>query len=350
MRLKRKSPNTLKIFLMTRNEGLFIESWIKYHGDLFGFENLYIIDGSDKESIFEIYRKYEKHGLNVFHTDANLNKLEGVINEQMHQNKGENNFLIKMDTDEFLVHANLSGLNNLRYKLARKFERKASSLSKILLPKLDLRNDHFKKMFKSLPITGQRYEAPDILFSMPKLEDVDDPLLEITTFFKKLDEPNGKSFYHSDSFISTDLGGHKGTTTKNKRFIRSPLAVVHYQGISVENTIRSAKQVLISHGYINEEDDCETAKKKLLELNKKGDYLSFHKVTFYLAYLRSIEFGNTLPPESIYGEFEHRNALAINYDISLVKDSLGKLNKRGFPICIGSEPEVNRPYLNPKST
>ena len=34
----------IKIVLITKNETYLIKKWIKYHGEIFGYDNLYIID------------------------------------------------------------------------------------------------------------------------------------------------------------------------------------------------------------------------------------------------------------------------------------------------------------------
>lgn len=37
----------VQLYVMSRNEYPLIQSWVLYHGDRFGFENLHILDGSD---------------------------------------------------------------------------------------------------------------------------------------------------------------------------------------------------------------------------------------------------------------------------------------------------------------
>ena len=94
----------LKLFLMTRNEIELIEDWLKYHGFLFGFENIYILDGSDDQRVFDIYKKYKPFGLHVKISSTGLNGLAEELTLLMHEKKGLNNFLIKLDTDEFLAY------------------------------------------------------------------------------------------------------------------------------------------------------------------------------------------------------------------------------------------------------
>lgn len=309
---------------MTKNEDLFIENWIKYHGEIFGYQNLYIIDGSDQQNIFDVYEKYKKRGLNIHHTDANLNDLEVIINEQIKKHKGRDNFVIKMDTDEFLSHANIQNINNFRYKCLRFFKRKPSKLGELFTPQLQLRNDNFEHIFDNLPITGQRYIA-EFLFSIPKQNEPQEPLKEITDFKYFGEQTVKKCLFHADSFISTDLGSHTGITTNNKGTIATPIVIIHYHGIGIPNTVRSAKQVLVSHGYIKNTDNTETAKSKLTRIEKQKDYPSHHKVKFYLDYLQALESGTTLPPESVYGTLKSSYNQAPTFRTSLIDNTLEKI-------------------------
>jgi hypothetical protein len=42
---------------MTRNEFELIEDWLIHHGFLFGFESIYILDGSNDQRVIDIYKK-----------------------------------------------------------------------------------------------------------------------------------------------------------------------------------------------------------------------------------------------------------------------------------------------------
>ena len=57
----------LKIFLMTKNEPELLESWIKYHGYIFGLDNIYVLDGSDDSRVLRVYEKFQPLGLSDFH-------------------------------------------------------------------------------------------------------------------------------------------------------------------------------------------------------------------------------------------------------------------------------------------
>ena len=45
----------LKIVLMTKNEKYLLKHWIEYHGEIFGYENICIIDDSDDIEVLKYY-------------------------------------------------------------------------------------------------------------------------------------------------------------------------------------------------------------------------------------------------------------------------------------------------------
>jgi len=320
---------------MTKNEEILIEDWIKYHGFLFGFQNIHIIDGSDNQQVLDIYEKYRQKGLNVHYSNANLNEMKDVLNDLMHKHKGENNFLIKLDTDEFLAHISPYVFKFLQmgYFLGNKLRRGTTNFNRIMHNKYvnflyarhRLRSDGFEKIFGNLPITGQKYKTSFTAISVPANNDIKRPCREITSF-KPIQFSHFKSFFHSESFRSVDLGGHNGVTTNNEGVIDTPLTVIHFHSISIKDTLRRARQVLISHKYIDEDDDIERCKNKLLKLLESNHRRnSFHRINWYLAYIDSIQ-NNTFLPHAlpIHCLYQSTNSVI---KIDLVKDTLAAINQ-----------------------
>ena len=329
----------LKIFLLTKNEEELIEDWIRYHGHLFGFENLNIIDGSDNRKVLDIYEKYRQKGLNVYFSKANLNEITNVLNEQMHKYKGEDNFLIKLDTDEFLAYTSPFIFKPRR--LDRRFWQKylgrktgdyiTNKYMDFLYGNKQLKNDEFKEIFKNLPITGQRYSVSFTAFSIPTNNDVQRPCCEITSF-TPMQFTSYKSFFHSQSFHSIDLGGHLGKTNNNKGVIYTGLAVIHYHAISLMDSLRKTRQVLISHRYIEEGDSLDRCKEKLLKIKKSGVKTSYHKVNLYLAYIDSIKNNISLLPKMLNMYMPSWHPTNRIRNISLVRDTFAKIDSlSSFP-------------------
>src|SRR5271154_1859977 len=103
-----------KIFTVTKNEYDLIESFILYYGSNFGYDNVIIIDnGSDNNDVLNIYSKYKVKGVKI-HTELGYkNNLQGDhFTKYMKMYKTEADWLIGLDTDEFLV---LNDDNNVFY-------------------------------------------------------------------------------------------------------------------------------------------------------------------------------------------------------------------------------------------
>ena len=90
---------------MVKNEIDVVEYWIKYHGSIFGYNNLHIIDNHSDDGTYEKLLEYQKEGVHVYR-ESNY-KLKGVFMTKLIQdtNKEEAyDVAIPMDIDEFIVH------------------------------------------------------------------------------------------------------------------------------------------------------------------------------------------------------------------------------------------------------
>jgi hypothetical protein len=88
---------------MTKNEKYLIKQWIQYHGEIFGYENIYVIDDSDDVEVLDYYNFISKaFPINIYFNNPNLNNIVNKINQIMNYIKCDCDFMIKMDTDEFI--------------------------------------------------------------------------------------------------------------------------------------------------------------------------------------------------------------------------------------------------------
>ncbi len=323
---------------MTKNEPELIEDWIRYHAHVFGLSNIHVLDGSDDESVFDIYQKYTPEGLNVHFSNSGIDKLAEELTELMHEHKGTGNFLIKLDTDEFLAFSDLFDLRTggafaqkLRNIFIGRFDGKGKlGIKSIIGAIYDLqfvRRKFFakscEKFFSGLPITGQKYKASLMLWSMPGSEFSHRPCYDILNFSYP-QFTHVKSFFHSDSFVSVDLGGHGGITTNDVGVIDTGLTVIHYHSTSVEDSIRRARQVLQAHNYIDVDDTADQEHDKLSALEGK-QISSFHKINLYLAYLRAKKNGRTLSPD-ILNRQHQAYRLAASKKNTIVRDTLESIS------------------------
>ena len=332
----------LKIFLMTKNEVFFIEDWIIYHGYFFGMENIHILDASDDEKVLNIYAKYEALGLNVHYSSTGLNEAAAELTKLMHLYKGDNNFLIKLDTDEFIAYTNPFNLHTNNY--LEKFLRKCSSLKHKMLSnvnKLSGKLIDFKHINKkiymahnlneklsALPKTGRKYKASLTVFSLPKRNEMMMRPCYEQTLFSSIQFIRMKSFFHSSSFISVDLGCHEGETKVNKGVIDTGMVIIHYHSTSVEDSIKRAEQVLLSHGYIDKTDDYQKQEEKLRLIRALGIVNSFHKIDLYLAYLSSLKNNEKFSPKTLNTYNPNCRKSSGEQNITVVKDTLIKIQER----------------------
>ncbi len=296
---------------MTKNELPLIEDWIKYHGHLFSFENLFIIDRSTDQQVLNIYQKYENSGINVITTNANLNRLATEITSIMHRHKGRNSFLIKLDTDEFLAY------------------RKSDDGG-------EFANHDITSILNSLPVTGQKYKASYTARSVPQTQSFTRPCTELTTFAAP-SQTEEKSFFHCDSFISIDLGCHRGKTSNDEGFIPTTLTTIHFHSINLADCLRRARQVLVSHGYIDEGDDRDEELTKIRALLHRVRRVtpqgveyhasSFHKVLFYLEQLSSDPGDEKLVDTRFNNFVNDTMGVKNSSQLMLVRDTLLKLDE-----------------------
>ncbi|MEP0356633.1 glycosyltransferase family 2 protein [Paraglaciecola sp.] len=97
------------ILMMQKNESELLDKWLRYHGYLFGFDNLYVYDnGSEDKAIRETLQDYQPLGVNVdlehnqkidFENKGSLflNKIS-----QLQSERSDYDFYIPLDCDEFI--------------------------------------------------------------------------------------------------------------------------------------------------------------------------------------------------------------------------------------------------------
>jgi hypothetical protein len=86
---------------MVKDEDDIVEDWILYHGTIFGYHNLYIVDNMSNDNTYVIMQKYRKKGVNVYrHHD--YKEKGNIMKLLITQNKSIIAF--PLDIDEFIVY------------------------------------------------------------------------------------------------------------------------------------------------------------------------------------------------------------------------------------------------------
>ena len=271
------SMKIVKIVLMTKNEKFLIKKWIQYHGEIFGYENLHIIDDSDDCDVLNYYKSISHLPIHFYRNNNNLNTLEVYINDVMKSIKNDCDFMIKLDTDEFISIYNKT---------------KDISICKEII----------RNSFDNLVINGYKYKCSYTMNALP-LESREDPLEYI--YFTQPWHTTFKTFFYSKTYLNCDLGSHVGTVISpyQQHGIENEtnILIIHYHNQNFETYIENTKRAMISHKYIDSNDDIETQVKKISALYSLP-IASGHKVKIYHRFLTDVDYKN-----KYYGQFNTPN-------------------------------------------
>lgn len=267
-----KKEKIIKIVLITKNEKYLIKDWIQYHGEIFGYENLYIIDDSDDIEVLNYYKTLSNLPINFYFNKLNLNEVTNKINEVMYSIKNSCDFMIKVDTDEFI------GL----------YDETKNDIS--------INKEIIRNAFTNLIVNGLKYKCSYTIYSLP-LDSKDNPL-EYVYFSQPGGKTTFKTFFNSKTYLYCDLGSHVGTVIpryeKDNKHNETNIIIIHYHNQNFDSYIDNCRKAIISHNYISLNDDKETQIRKLSE--KFGP--SCHKAEYYLRYLTDPDY-----PNSYYNSF-----------------------------------------------
>ena len=257
----------MKIVLMTKDEWPLIKSWVLYHGAIFGNSNLYVIDGSTDRRVKRFLENSKIQGVNIFESSSNLNNILMDVNSIMNDLKNSSDYLIKLDTDEFLVLFNSSGLP-VSPRFIRGYLNTLSTTGSIL------RIGYWMRSRVSESICNRSLSLPETNPSFMKVHP------ETST-------RAGKSFFSAATFHSVDLGSHTGKLIspfdKMKRVVTN-LGVAHFHTQCYDMWQGNNLKAALSHEFFKKEDSFEVRKKKL-KPHLRG--VSLHKAKGYLDHLEN---------------------------------------------------------------
>lgn len=94
----------IKLFTMVKDEIDIVEDWLIYHGSLFGFENLYIIDNCSSDGTYKLLKKYQiKKNINLTQEKYYQKKGE-YIQSMINKLKDKYDIAYPLDIDEFIIY------------------------------------------------------------------------------------------------------------------------------------------------------------------------------------------------------------------------------------------------------
>ena len=95
---------TIKLFTMVKDEVDIVEDWLLYHGTIFGFCNLHIIDNYSSDGTYEILLKYKKKGIFLIREKEYKHKglfMRHLIKDRIKQ---DYDLAYPLDIDEFIIY------------------------------------------------------------------------------------------------------------------------------------------------------------------------------------------------------------------------------------------------------
>lgn len=92
----------IKLFTMVKNEIDIIDDWIFYHGSLFGYENIYIIDNYSDDGTYEKIIRFKAIGINVFR-ETDYKKKGEYMTKLCNTYCDSEDIAYPIDIDEFVI-------------------------------------------------------------------------------------------------------------------------------------------------------------------------------------------------------------------------------------------------------
>lgn len=278
----------LKLILMTMDEWPMLKSWLLYHGQLLGFENLYVIDASTNPKCVSFLR-YARDvlGANILFNNANLNQLEVLITRLASDIRGSSDFIMKVDTDEFLGVYDNNTTTALSVDVMEYLAGFATNNNHPLRRLQEKGHSRFGYAQPSIPsrhvCEGNIYATPD-QFPLGEMVSVD-------AF-----NPGFKAVYSSRHKFAVNLGGHFFGEGFDSSLVTN-FGIFHYHSRCVEIEVENCKRVLERHNFISATENKDEVRSQLVklcniqpeqnfcEIGCKFRGVSNHKAAFYTKWI-----------------------------------------------------------------
>ncbi|WP_172415188.1 glycosyltransferase family 2 protein, partial [Comamonas thiooxydans] len=204
---------------MQKNEVHLLPTWIKYHAEIFGFENIYIFDNGSDIELKDQLKIYSEFGLNVnlnftgVNNFENKGKIFGNLIKSLEAEK-KYDFFIPLDCDEFIAVEKSDGLISCE------------------------RDDIFLELAK-------HSESKDILMIGYQLYN---DVSKDSKFYKEFSR---KCFFYKETFLSVDVGFHWAKVKKSSKEIKTNIIQFHFHNRPYFLSKKSALQKMAKRVDIN---------------------------------------------------------------------------------------------------
>lgn len=228
-----------KIFCLTRNEYDLIESFIAYYGAIFGPENVVILDnGSSHPVVLRVYEEAQKHGVTIVSmpTRQKPHWKKEALTEVMTRYKDSCDYLLPLDTDEFLCWVNPE--TNQPHCDAERIHQTLSELPK--------EASLFKMPFEYRSLVSPQDEGyEDYKYTCPPRQ--------VKHFWPLIDKSldfGPKSFYRANAFLEGEDGNHHGVVSDGETALTN-LGLFHFHHTGAKRCFERAHQLMEAHQLVN---------------------------------------------------------------------------------------------------
>ena len=104
MEIENRKECLAKVLLLTKEEDVLIEDFICFYGELFGYENIVVVDNgsASSSSVHAVYAKYVHRGVEVRTDSRPFPSALEFMSEHMRSLVGSCTWILPLETDEFM--------------------------------------------------------------------------------------------------------------------------------------------------------------------------------------------------------------------------------------------------------
>ena len=277
-----------KIFTVTKNETDLIEDFIKYHGEIFGFNNIIIIDNMSTCPIVKnVYKKYMKMGVTIVTELRYDGTSQGeAFTKHMLKYKKACKFLIGLDTDELFIVKPVHQ-SNMKNTITRYLNNFPQPISKVM-------------------ITKYMVAVPDPICLGYVDNKISRPMADMRTFVNEETKPH-KYFFRADRFVSTVNGCHNGKVTSGDTHVSEYGVYAHYHNTGSRRSTQRARAIVDGYKYT---DTDSPVHQQLIDLSNVTSGTGSHRVLEYSIFLSKVLCLNAIMNEKKWPSHEEFEVIA----------------------------------------
>ena len=232
----------IKAFVVTRNEHDLIEDFVTYYAELFGMDNVHVIDDrSDHPGVLDVYERYAKRGLRVHRAGSYKNTGQGdAFTAAMRAEAASCDAMVALDTDEFLCAVAPSSADGLASSVSCSPPLVRTAVEE-LLSKPDVGG---VRLFASRWRSACDPDSPHYVDNR-----ILRPARNSTAFVPE--PPVPKWIFASSAYGETSNGNHRGNLRRGKvADADGRLGILHFHDTGGRRNYERCEQIVYGYEYV----------------------------------------------------------------------------------------------------